>query len=748
MIIKGHGISSSSNISKFNSYLFDNEKNEEIHALQGSKEDIKNMFADANNLKNGCYHFIMSSKETLTKEQALKVCSDISKEYGQNPKDAVIINHQKQRNTNDSDNNHYHIILQSADTKTGKAIDYSFSKKRNEKISRLAELELGQNLIKGRHNTAVFHQLLKEGKKEQAEQMKHLTQGDLPNSSYTSKGLEKCRRLGLDKAQETQAVKDIWKACDSLKAFKNGLSEQGYELKPGEKPGIYIIEKNGLLVGSANRLTNMKKEEFQEKYKKEINENVQPISEKRTTPKRRFKEEGEAKNPEEPNPAQSTGTTLRTQETGPKLRKRFNQSQSENTSEYRQNLKSSGNYRDRRKPIVVGFGRNQKQPNIDIRRNEQLKREIKKLERRLKWESKINSQINKYEHKKQEKRSKELQKEISDYEIIQKIIDELCNRLFGTPTQKQKDVVHNLIMNSHKNKDLLNHIVNSELSEISFPKSLSEEKLKNIPESQKIKEVSNIKKIYSSQKNFINDLNKKYNLNLPNPSFSELLNNHQERNFLCKSMLENEIKKENIENSLNKIQRYIDKCEENIKLKHDITDIETIRKNISDNLFSSYKSSMNDYNKIEKEFNDINIKFLDKYFNKEKINQKNSLSEKLNNLKDEMNKKEDKYNHFTNFENEISKAESDRRIKENDEIKKDWKYKKSLENLPILKNIQFKISQNDENLIDKINNGELKNILSDEIQKMKEIQKLEQKKDTEQKENNIEPVNNVIIFKR
>jgi len=104
-----------------------------------------------------------------------------------------------------------------------------------------------------------------------------------------------------------------------------------------------------------------------------------------------------------------------------------------------------------------------------------------------------------------------------------------------------------------------------------------------------------------------------------------------------------------------------------------------------------------------------------------------------------LNKKEDKYNHFSNFENEISKSESDRRIKENDEIKKNWKYKKSLENLPILKRLQFEISQNDENLIGKINDGELKNILSDEIQKMKEFQKLEeQKKSLEQKENKIE----------
>jgi len=286
------------------------------------------------------------------------------------------------------------------------------------------------------------------------------------------------------------------------------------------------------------------------------------------------------------------------------------------------------------------------------------------------------------------------------------------------------------------NQETLKHIVNYELKEISFPKVLTEEKLKNIPDNQRIREISNIKKIHSSQKNFINDLNKKYNLKLPNPSFKEFLENHQDRNLLCKELLIDETKQFEKEKSLNVLKKYIDKCEVNTKLKHDITDIETIRKDISDNLFSSYKSSQKEFDKIEKELNNINIKFLDKYFKKDKINKKNSLSERLNNLKDELNKKEDKYNHFSNFENEISKSESDRRIKENDEIKKDWKYKKSLENLPILKRLQFEISQNDENLVEKINNGELKNILSDEIQKIRDSQKLEeQKKNIEQKEN-------------
>ena len=735
MIIKGHGISSSSNISKFNAYLFENEKNEEINTLQGSPEDIKNMFEDASNLKNGCYHFTMSSKETLTKEQALKICSEISKEYNQDPKNAVIVNHQKQRTTSDSDNNHYHIILQSADQKTGKSIDYSFSKKRNEKISRLAELENGFNLVQGRHNTAVFHQLLKEGKTEQAEHMKHLTTGDLPNSKYTSKGLEKGRKSGLDKPKETQAVKAIWQASDSLKAFKTGLSEAGYEIKPGTKPGIYIIEKNGAFVGSANRLISMKKEEFQKKY--EELENVRDVQKNTKSKKIRFGSE----QPEEEN--SPTPTT----KTDSKLRKRFNNTEQKNTSEHRQNLKSLGNNRDRRKPVAIDSGRNQKQSSIDIRRDDELKREIKKLDRKLKWQSNLNKQINKYEQKKQEKLSKKLYEEISDYEIIQKIIEEFCNKLFGMPTQKQKDTVHNLIMNSHKNKELLNHIVNSELKEISHPKVITQEQCSKLSYEKKNIELNKIEKIYLSQKNFINDLNKNNNINLPNPSFREFLENHKNRNVLCRDLLVDELKKEQKDKSLKTVQKYIDNCEKSLKIPHKITDINEIKKDMSDKLFSSFKSSKDKYDKLEKDYNNISVKWYDKFFNKEKIKNKELLKNSLSEIKQEMNKREDSYDHFKHFGNEISKAESDKRIKENDEIKSDWKFKKSSEQLPVLKNILSKISINDTLLIDKINNGELKNILTDEVQKMKNEQhEKEQKKNIEQKENKNQETN-VVMFK-
>ena len=275
MIIKGHGINSSSDIKKFTDYLFVNEKNEQINVLNGSPENIKSMFQDArgSNLKYGCQHFIMSSKEEMSREQATNIIKGlICKEYNQDYDNLVIVNHQKQRNTYDSDKNHYHIILPHCDPITGKAINLKNSKRRNEKISRLAELELGHKLVKGRHNTAVFRQLIKEGHQEQAQAIQHLTEGDLPQSAYGKRTQQRAEKKGLNIGEAKAHIKATYTHSANLGAFLKNIESQGYTFKKGDKADTYIIEKNNILIGSANRLIGIKKDEFKKLYNQHIQE--------------------------------------------------------------------------------------------------------------------------------------------------------------------------------------------------------------------------------------------------------------------------------------------------------------------------------------------------------------------------------------------------------------------------------------------------------------------------------------------
>ncbi|WP_429955942.1 hypothetical protein ACQW08_01250 [Gluconobacter japonicus] len=165
-------------------------------------------------------------------------------------------------------------------TDAQKALDTKNSYARNEKIARLAEITNGHTLVQGQHNKAVYMQLLDENKTAEAEKIKHLIDLERTSQAHTVNQQRTAEKRGIDLPAVKQAIKSLWQASDSLKAFKTGLSEQGYEIKAGQKANTYIIEKNGVFIGSANRLTGTKKEEFAQKIK-ELENDTATITKKK-----------------------------------------------------------------------------------------------------------------------------------------------------------------------------------------------------------------------------------------------------------------------------------------------------------------------------------------------------------------------------------------------------------------------------------------------------------------------------------
>ncbi|AQS83894.1 hypothetical protein A0U92_02925 [Acetobacter aceti] len=275
MIIKGGPILSKNGHADTADHIFNGPKNERITALQGNPFIMQDMVFDAKNfgLKYGFHHFKISPDKLISREQAYKDFEAIAKEYSFNLSDAVIVEHQKQRSKKDNSAIHWHLIAPHFNHVTGKALDCRNSYKRNEKLSRLSEIRTGQTIIQGRHNKAVFYALEKEGKTAEAQAIQHITTGELPSASFSVNQQRKAERAGISLPNEKATIENIWKASDGLKAFISGLESEGFTFQAGTKKDTYIIEKNGTLIGSANRLLKMKKGEFAQLYK-EMN-NVQ-----------------------------------------------------------------------------------------------------------------------------------------------------------------------------------------------------------------------------------------------------------------------------------------------------------------------------------------------------------------------------------------------------------------------------------------------------------------------------------------
>ncbi|MDT8872308.1 division plane positioning ATPase MipZ [Komagataeibacter rhaeticus] len=159
--------------------------------------------------------------------------------------DSVIVEHRKQRATKDNSPIHWHIIAPHLNPRTGKALNNRNSYKRNEKLSRLSEIRTGQKIQTGKHNRAVFHQLMDEGKTAQADAIKHTTVSDLPHASYGENTRRKAENAGISLPKAKAEISDIWKQSDGLKAFIAGLDNAGYVFKSGIRRDTFIIEKTG-----------------------------------------------------------------------------------------------------------------------------------------------------------------------------------------------------------------------------------------------------------------------------------------------------------------------------------------------------------------------------------------------------------------------------------------------------------------------------------------------------------------------
>ncbi|GBQ61383.1 hypothetical protein AA103196_0006 [Ameyamaea chiangmaiensis NBRC 103196] len=275
MIIQTRAIKASSGATDTATHIFSGEKNEQIEVLEGSEFQLNNAMqtAQSENLKYGFHHFKISPKEALSREQFSDVLNDLSNEYKFDKDDITVVEHTKPRATQDAYNKHWHVIVPHYQQEQKKALDTKNSYARNEKIARLAEIKNGHAIVQGQHNKAVYMQLLDENKTAEAELVKPLIDLERTSQAHTVNQQRKAEKNGIDLPTEKQAIKSLWQASDNLKAFKSALQSQGYEIKAGQKANTYIIEKNGLFVGSANRLAGMKKEDFAQKYKKEIEQN-------------------------------------------------------------------------------------------------------------------------------------------------------------------------------------------------------------------------------------------------------------------------------------------------------------------------------------------------------------------------------------------------------------------------------------------------------------------------------------------
>ncbi|MCP1242743.1 hypothetical protein [Acetobacter lambici] len=265
MIIKSNPMVSDSKASDIYNYFATNDKNEEIELLKGNEQDVQDALEDGIHYdrKNAIRHFQLSSKEPLTNEQFKDLIKNyVQKELNISDDDILLASiHTYTDHQSDRDPRHLHLAIRLVDPENGHVKRFDNLYQRQEKIARMFEVDNGLELVKGRHNVAVWHNVPDEYK----DKLFHLTQGELPNSFLRDGQYQKQQRNGMNSFEIRNTCKELVKTCDNLQAFAGAISEYGWTIEQGQKK-LILNDENGKLVGSVDRILGMKKDEF-EKFK-------------------------------------------------------------------------------------------------------------------------------------------------------------------------------------------------------------------------------------------------------------------------------------------------------------------------------------------------------------------------------------------------------------------------------------------------------------------------------------------------
>jgi len=259
-------------------HVFHGSDNEKITVLQGSEFDVKAELgrAKAVGSQYAVRHIKISSYEDMTDEQLFSLVKKYAKEFKADSSKATIVRHDKPRADDKASGHHYHVYFPEV-LANGKIMDSSFSKIREEKIARIAEIDFEHKPVVGKHNASVIKDLEKSGQKYYADIIRQNTPSlnpkDAPDSAYSEKQFRRAKISGIALNEVRQTLKELRISSESFGQMIESLDTHNLEIRKGDKANTYIIvnNDNGNVLGSANRLFGMKKQDFNQQYESYLN---------------------------------------------------------------------------------------------------------------------------------------------------------------------------------------------------------------------------------------------------------------------------------------------------------------------------------------------------------------------------------------------------------------------------------------------------------------------------------------------
>lgn len=270
MIIKTSRITAESTHRHLYRHLMRTDENEEVRIVQGREFALAEAVKDARHAKRryGLRHVILSPEQATSPETFQKIVTLYQSEFGADPP-LMIVEHQKKRADGQSYDRHWHVVF--AETlANGRSLDSRFIRIRNEKVARFTELAFGHPLRSGKHNDAVIRALEASTNPHMQRAATDLKQafwgeGDTLQATFTDKAHQVTKRkAGKSVLPSMRAhLRKRWQEEGQvLLSFIERVAEEGYLLREGDKPDVWLIGQNGGAHLALHRVLGLKKKEL------------------------------------------------------------------------------------------------------------------------------------------------------------------------------------------------------------------------------------------------------------------------------------------------------------------------------------------------------------------------------------------------------------------------------------------------------------------------------------------------------
>lgn len=246
-------------------HVLKGDERPEVEILNSVAQDLPALMRDMQVARDGSradaafLHIHISPETSMSKDQLRRAAEIVREHLGAADHACGLVFHGKPRKGGVGDR-HVHLVL-SRIGPDGQVIPSGFEKIRLETAMRMAEFELGEKATLGRHHASAVKWLLKNGRQDVAAWLEaaHGSDPVQPRSAASPAKRQALKRQGVDLPEVREIVKAAWASSDDAKSFRAAMREQGFEITPGRKDGVWLVTKGGVEIGALDRIIREKR---------------------------------------------------------------------------------------------------------------------------------------------------------------------------------------------------------------------------------------------------------------------------------------------------------------------------------------------------------------------------------------------------------------------------------------------------------------------------------------------------------